>query len=1215
MYISSKSILSTVIRRLALFTALVFTPWLAQAVVAPYTADGNTTFLFHFDEAAGGSVTANAGSVGGNAYSVAIGTGTSISSTPVSTLLLGGSAYSSAFNNAISFPNTNSGFMIGFAGASSGFMSDYGNGNARSTNVIAESVLGIGASANSPWTIEAMIKPTKTNYNQEIVCMDSYASSRGFQFKINTAGQLQFQTIGGTAYSLTNNIPNSGANGFVANNWYHVAVVYNGSTMQLYWTAVNATTPSAATLGSAATPTSGSMGTSQGAITGPLVIGNKDRLAALECFNGSIDEVRISNIARTPTTMIFSTGVTITSQPQNELVPPGGNTTFTVSAVATTDYPTLSYQWYVGTPGSGTAVTSPDANGATYTGMTGPTLTINGAPSGDNGLTFYCVVSNNNSPANTATSTAALLTVHTPLNLSWLASPADYNWNGTSIDWLNTANSSDVSFTIGDNVTFDDGGSTASPVSVVGALAPSSVTFNNTNKTYTIISSSGGGNISGATDLTQTGPGTVYLLSPTNNYTGITTLNNGVLSVTNLANSGSPSPIGAANNDPTNLVLNGGELQYTGPSGSTDHGATLGASGGTVQVTTAASTLTLAGVIAGASGGGLNVNGSGTLALSGGNTYNGNTTISAGTLQLTGNGTFGTGNVTNNSTILSSGTITIANNISGTGVVTNDATGTLTLSGNNSYSGATYINGPNDGGLVVASSSALSSSTEVNVISTTGGAIGGTRVTLNAGVSTPIGTALSLPTASTTVRSCLLAAGASSWNGPITIVGDGSMAASVDQLAFAGSGGFLTINGNVSSTSFPGGTLQLRGNGSANGGVGGAVNGTLSLSTSTLQVNDNVMWTINSTGNTWGMSQIAHGTLQIGANNALPTGTTVQFGAAGNAALDLNGFNQTVAALTVSGSTDFITNSSATSSSTLTFSSGGSSTFSSPIVDNLANGGGTLALTVAGGTLILSGTNTYNGATTISSGTLELSGSGSIANSTNILVSRGATLDASERTDDTLTVGAAQTLTGAGTVIGNVTNNGAIVPAVSGTLTINNNLTLQPGSVTSVEVDQALNSNNQIACSGTITFGGTLVVTNLAGSFVGTETYQLFNEGGSGNFTSIVGSPGAGFTYVFNPATGVLSVVPSLSWMQFISSPVISGTSLTISATNLGVGTVYLLTSSNLTAPFNTWTPIWTNVLSGSGSFTTNLPEAVNPAWMQQFYILSNTNSTQLPLE
>ena len=37
--------------------------------------------------------------------------------------------------------------------------------------------------------------------------------------------------------------------------------------------------------------------------------------------------------------------------------------------------------------------------------------------------------------------------------------------------------------------------------------------------------------------------------------------------------------------------------------------------------------------------------------------------------------------------------------------------------------------------------------------------------------------------------------------------------------------------------------------------------------------------------------------------------------------------------------------------------------------------------------------------------------------------------------------------------------------------------------------------------------------------------------------------------------------------------------------------------------------PIWTNVLTGNGSFTTNILNAINPAQGHQFYLLGNTNN------
>ena len=222
------------------------------------------------------------------------------------------------------------------------------------------------------------------------------------------------------------------------------------------------------------------------------------------------------------------------------------------------------------------------------------------------------------------------------------------------------------------------------------------------------------------------------------------------------------------------------------------------------------------------------------------------------------------------------------------------------------------------------------------------------------------------------------------------------------------------------------------------------------------------------------------------------------------------------------------------------------------------------------------------------------------------------------------------TLAGIGSVTGPVVvapagNLGAGNAGVVGTFTIGGNLTLQGNATLRIDNNLGLSvSNDLVSVSGGITYGGVLTVTNItsdATPLVAGDTFQLFSVTGSktGNFTSIVGSPGVGLGYSFNPASGVLSVVTvsvPLSWLQFTANPVILGTSMTISATNSGAGTVYLLTATNMAAahlppPNNVlpaWTPIWTNVLSGSGSWSTNLLNVVNPAWSIQVFELSNTN-------
>ena len=177
--------------------------------------------------------------------------------------------------------------------------------------------------------------------------------------------------------------------------------------------------------------------------------------------------------------------------------------------------------------------------------------------------------------------------------------------------------------------------------------------------------------ISGAGNFSQVGGGTT-VLNAANSYTGVTTVSGGTLSVATLANGGSNSGIGASTNAAAKLVLNGGTLQYTGAGASTDRQFTLGTSGGAIDAsgsgainwtsTTALSfsvadnacTLTLTGANTGANtlaapvgDNGLGAtalakSGAGTWVLTGANTYSGNTSINGGTLQLDNGGTTGT---------------------------------------------------------------------------------------------------------------------------------------------------------------------------------------------------------------------------------------------------------------------------------------------------------------------------------------------------------------------------------------------------------------------------------------------------------------------------------------------------------------------------------------------------------------------------------------------
>ena len=288
-------------------------------------------------------------------------------------------------------------------------------------------------------------------------------------------------------------------------------------------------------------------------------------------------------------------------------------------------------------------------------------------------------------------------------------------------------------------------------------------------------------------------------------------------------------------------------------------------------------------------------------------------------------------------------------------------------------------------------------------------------------------------------------------------------------------------------------------------------------------------------------------------------------------------------------------------------------------LSGVISGSGVLSISNASALVVLTNVNTYTGPTIVAAGTLALTNTASIAASTSIQVNSGAILDVSSATSRALALAAGQTLDGNGLITGSVTNllGGTIepgTPAVAGVLTVTNIVTLGGSGNTLMVLNSGGSSSKLIATN--INYGGTLTLNNVGPAYAAGNSFTLFQAVNySGTFTSLVpATPGAGLgwdTSALN-TSGVLSVVTAsapISALKFTSRPVISGTTLTFSATNTGAGSIYLLTSTNIANQLNTWTPIWTNVLGGSSSFTTNLLNAVNPAYSQDFYILSTTNN------
>ncbi len=302
-------------------------------LVGNYTADTNTLFLLHFDQSAGGSVVTNYGTKGGYFYTVNITSQTA--SNPAVTTMLGAPSYASGptnFNFAMT-NGTGSFNMCGFDFNNNGAFNAYGE-SMKMTN------LDIGNGGQSPFTLEAVVCPNNINAG-EIICTDNGASggpARAFLFRM-ASSQIQFQFVNGSQ-STSANIPATGNDAFVAGNWYHVALTYDGTTATIYWTLLNGTNGAAHVLGTQTL----ALGTTQGGTLGGLAIGGSPRASsASETFQGRIDEVRISSVARGSGQMQFySPQVSITQNPVSQNVDYNQPATFTAGAAS--QFP-LSFQW------------------------------------------------------------------------------------------------------------------------------------------------------------------------------------------------------------------------------------------------------------------------------------------------------------------------------------------------------------------------------------------------------------------------------------------------------------------------------------------------------------------------------------------------------------------------------------------------------------------------------------------------------------------------------------------------------------------------------------------------------------------------------------------------------------------------------------------------------------------------------------------------------
>ncbi len=554
--------------------------------------------------------------------------------------------------------------------------------------------------------------------------------------------------------------------------------------------------------------------------------------------------------------------------------------------------------------------------------------------------------------------------------------------------------------------------------------------------------------------------------------------------------------------------------------------------------------------------------GAGTWTLTSPNSYTGGTTISAGTLALSGSGALSASNVVNTSVSgakfdisnISAGSTTVgsivgvtgseialggknlsaggdntsttyAGVISGTnGTLTKTGTGSLTLNGANTLTGGINLN---SGTLILGNDAALGGAGSVLTIA------GGTTVNVTAARTTPNNNA-------------------QVWNGNWTFTGSN------------------TWNTGTGAVTLGAAAVQLTNSGANALTVGGAVGGTSNLTLDADGAGGITLASVNNVGTITNAGSGAGTTTltAVGGNvtaltqssiTSALTVTTLNVNSGGTTLTNTLGSRALTVTNQVTGTGNLVLNNNSAMLVGITLSAGASNV--GTITNSGTNATGTT--TIAGvidtnvtgvtqngaGTLILSGASTYTGPTNVNAGTLRAGASN--------------------------------------TVFGSATGAGVTLANVAGATLDLNNFSVSIGSLSG----GGATGGNVTLGSGTLTAGGNNTSTTFSGVASGTGG---LTKAGSGTLTMTNANTYSGATTI-NGGSLLLTGSGDLSSSTAVNTAAsgtvfdfsgISATGETVGSIAGAAGSSIVMGTKNLTAGGNNTSTAFAGVIGGSGSLT-----------------------------